>query len=112
MNSRILSLLGLARRAGKLAAGFDAAADRLKDNTARLVVLASDTSDKTAKSIEFLAQDAGLPVIRIGHTMEEAGNAVGRGKTGVLALTDSGFAKKLRALSEGGAANPTEKEEE
>ena len=40
----LLSLLGLARRAGKLSLGNDAAVESLRKGQARLVLLASDLS--------------------------------------------------------------------
>ena len=99
MNDRILGLLGLMRRAGKLTAGFDAAKDRIKEKTAVLIVLAGDTSEKTEKSIRFTAAEHDVKLVRIPPIMEDIGRAIGRKKAGVLAVTDSGFAKKLLTLS-------------
>lgn len=111
MNSRILGLLGLMRRAGKLTAGFDAVSDRIKDKTAALIVLADDTSEKTSESISWHCTQMGVPFLRIETGMEEIGEAIGRKKAGVLAVTDQGFAKTLRALVfEGGSDRPEGKQ--
>lgn len=99
MNDRILGLLGLMRRAGKLTVGYDAVSDRIKDQTAVLVVLAGDTSEKTEKNIRYTAEKYGVESVRIAPPMEEIGQSVGIGKAGVLAVTDSGFAEKLLLLS-------------
>jgi len=99
MNDRILGLLGLMKRAGKLTAGFDAAKDRIKGKTAVLIALAGDTSEKTEKSIRFTAEEYGVKLVRIPPLMEDIGRAIGRKKAGVLAVTDSGFAEKLLTLS-------------
>ena len=111
MNSKILGLLGLMRRAGKLTAGFDAVSDRIKDNTAALIVLAGDTSEKTAENISWLGAQKGVPALRIEAGMEEVGVAIGRKKAGVLAVNDRGFAKKLSALAlESGSDSPEGKQ--
>ena len=42
MEEKLLSMLGIARRAGKIAMGFDAAAEAMHKGEARLLVLAAD----------------------------------------------------------------------
>ena len=79
--SPVLSLLGLARRAGRLSPGFDAAAESIKKGTAKVVLLAGD-----------------VPVHRLAETMQQAGAAIGKKSAGVLAVNDDGFARKLSAL--------------
>ncbi len=108
MADKILSLLGLARRAGKLEAGFDAAAAAARGKQARLLAAAADVSEKTFKNLCYEAQRAGIPAVRLMATMDAAGRACGI-KAGVLAVTDQGFAKALLDAME---QRSREKEEE
>lgn len=96
--SPALSLLGLARRAGRLSPGFDAAAEAVKKGTARVILLAGDVSPRTAKKIEAAAVQSGVPVCRLAETMQQVGAAIGKKTAGVLAVNDDGFARKLSAL--------------
>ena len=96
--SPVLSLLGLARRAGRLSPGFDAAAESIKRGTAKVVLLAGDVSPRTAKKIEAAAVQSGVPVHRLAETMQQAGAANGKKSAGFLAVNDDGFARKLSAL--------------
>ena len=49
MQDRVLSLLGLAARAGKIAAGGFSAEEAVKSRKARLVLIAEDTQSNTVK---------------------------------------------------------------
>ena len=55
MNDRVLSLLGLALRGGRLAAGEEPAALAAKANQARLILAASDASGNALRRAEHLA---------------------------------------------------------
>lgn len=97
--------MGLARRAGKLNWGYDTAVEAMKSGTCRLALAACDLSDKTKKNVQFEADRSGVPYAEIPFTMEEISTAIGK-KTGVIAICDGGFAKKLK--QELGAAEERE----
>lgn len=99
MADKALSLLGLARRAGRLLAGFDLCAGAARDGTARLLLAAEDISDKTFKNLCYEAGKAGIPCARVRAPMEELGKACGV-RAGVLAVTDDGFSHALLKQNE------------
>lgn len=101
MVTKLLSMLGLARRAGKLESGFDAAVIAAREGKAALLLAARDISEKTFKNLRFEAEKAGIPAVRIPADMEEISRACGR-KAGVQALTDRGFAKAVLSMVEDG----------
>jgi len=96
--SGALKLLGLARKAGSLQCGENAAVAVETEGRARLIVLAADASEHTERRI---AANAGPKTIkiRLPFTREDLGTAVGSAQTAVAAITDLGlanaFAKKL-----------------
>ncbi len=98
MNQRLLSLLGIARRAGRLSPGFDAAADSMKKGRSSLLLLAGDLSERTAEAIAYKAEQAGVETITVDISMEFMGNAVGKKKTGIISVNDNGFAEKIKTL--------------
>lgn len=101
MKDKVLSMLGLARRAGCLEAGFDASVLAARERKAALLVAAADISGKTFKNLCYEAERAGIPAARIEAGMEETGRACGV-RAGVLAVTDGGFAKAILGLVEVG----------
>lgn len=102
MADKVLSLLGLARRAGKVLWGFDVCAGAARNGQARLLVAAQDISEKTYKNLRYEAERAGVPCARVQAPMAELGKACGV-RAGVLAVTDDGFSKAiLEREDEGG----------
>ena len=98
----ICSLLGLAKRAGKLAAGDEPVRELLQNGVIRLVLLASDAGAASARQAAFAAGRAKVPLLTLPVDKETLGGALGRKTCAVCALSDSGFAaraaEKLAAL--------------
>ena len=99
MNNRLPSLLGLARRCGKLAAGYDAAVESAADGDARLILVAGDAAPRTQRNIRQEAERYGVTVLPVRESKEEIGRAIGAASTGVVSVKDAGFAAKLRQLA-------------
>ena len=52
LSNKFYGMIGIARKAGKLVFGYDMAVSLIKSKNAEiLVIIASDTSDKTKKNI-------------------------------------------------------------
>ncbi|MGN0642066.1 MAG: L7Ae/L30e/S12e/Gadd45 family ribosomal protein [Huintestinicola sp.] len=97
-NEKIINLLTMCRKAGRVQMGFDSAKESLAEKKAKLILTASDISPKTEKEIRFFAEKSGTEVIGLALTIEELGFGIGK-KVGILAVCDEGFSKKLRELS-------------
>ena len=107
MNEKQLSLLGLARRAGRLALGNEAVTEAIRKGSVRLVVLAADLSPRTADGIRRAAEEERLEVLELQASMDELGMALGK-RTGLIAVNDAGFAKKIAALQQEAPAGQRE----
>lgn len=101
MNEKILSFLGLARRAGRLAPGHDAAIESIVKNKAKLCVLCFDASERLEREIRHACSYGGknIPVIKSGFSAGELSKAIGT-KTAVVSVNDEGFSKKLLSMFE------------
>jgi hypothetical protein len=91
---RCLDLLGLARRAGQLVAGFDQVADALRRGEVAVLLAARDGAADGRRKLRALARD--VPVIE-AFDRRELGGAVGRDETVHLALAPGGLARRLLA---------------
>jgi len=102
-DSKILSLFGLAARAGRIASGEFQTETAVKSGTAYLVVVAEDASDNTKKLFHDKGSFYKVPVIMLG-TKEELGHAIGKEFRASLAILDEGFSKavmkKIESLSQ------------
>ena len=96
MPNKALSLLGMARRAGKLTIGFDATVLSVRDRKAALAVLAADLSAKTEKNWRFEVQGEPVKIVRLTADKDQLGRAIGAAKpVGILTVCDNGFADTL-----------------
>lgn len=100
MNDKAASLLGMARRAGKLEAGFERCATAIKSGKAKLVIVCADISDKTKKEINFLCTKQNVSLAQIPFTLSQLSAAIGF-KAGICALCEQGFANRLTELLTG-----------
>ena len=94
MKNKLLSLLGICRKAGKLVHGFDAVSEAVSRKAAALVLVSRDISPKTKKEIEFAASKTNTTVIAAPVTMSDIEQKTGK-RAGVLAILDDGLAKAV-----------------
>lgn len=91
MKNKILTLLGFAAKAGKLSFGFEATLWSVKTKKAKLVLVASDVSQKSRKEAEYFAGKYNVRITTLnGIDMKTVSDAVGR-KCGIISVNDQGF---------------------
>jgi len=96
---QLLSLLGIARRAGKLSFGFDSVKDSLQSGRAALVLTAKDLSGGSREEIGLAAGRRGVPVAQIDAGMDALMQAVGaKRKIGIISVDDAGLAKRAKEI--------------
>ena len=98
MNNKLLSLLGLMRRAGKLSLGFDAAADSVENGTSCLILTTADISPKTLKELNYKINNK-TDVIALNCNQDDIQHAVGKAVK-IISINDKGFAQKAKLLME------------
>ena len=90
--NRSLALLGMAKKAGLLAVGSEAAAVAARRGEATLIITASDASDGSVRRAKANAESNDVKYIAVPFTMFELGNIAGRGSPGTIAFLDKGLA--------------------
>lgn len=99
---KILSMLGLAKKAGRLAGGEFAVEKAVKGGKARMVVVASDASDNTRKMFINMCTFYQVPCY-LYSSKESLGHALGRDIQASAAVLDDGFADAIsKKLKEAG----------
>ncbi len=96
-NDRVLSLIGLAMKAGKVAGGEFSTERAVKSRKACLVIVAGDASDNTKKNFRDACKYYKVPMIEYGSKVSIA-HAVGREVRASIAILDTGFAKAIEKL--------------
>ncbi|WP_430785865.1 L7Ae/L30e/S12e/Gadd45 family ribosomal protein [Virgibacillus flavescens] len=96
MKSNYLNLIGLAYRARKCSLGEEVVKD-IKNQRAKLVLLASDTGPQTRKKITDKCKTYNVS-LRIVDDRETLSNAIGKSERVAIAILDAGFAAKIKLL--------------
>jgi len=94
-SKKILSMLSLCRRAGKLSSGEMTCEKSMKSGEALIVITAVDASDNTKEKFKNKAFYYKIPFYLFG-TREELGKAIGKDFRAVLTVCDENFAVKIK----------------
>ena len=100
-NEQILSLIGLCLRGRNLEVGEEPVEAVARARDARVILLAADAADNTARRVKHFAEAGQCLWLRVPFTKRELGQATGRGSAAVAAVTDIGLAVAVvRRLAE------------
>lgn len=95
MNSKVLTLLGFASKAGKLSYGFDAVCSALNQKKSKLLLIANNISSKSQKEILFFGNKFKTEVLILEeYDIETVSHAVGR-RCGIISVNDTEFSRGL-----------------
>lgn len=90
-------------RAGKIIFGTEACLQDLEKNKVKLVLVASDSSERTKIKFNNICKDKNIP-IKECLTIEEMSNAIGKDNKAVIGIKDINFSKEIIKIIDGGEA--------
>ena len=85
---KLLNLIGLAKKAGKLEVGEEPVGAAARSKHARLILIASDAAENTRRRAKHFGDAGECICLEIPATKEALGKALGRTSCALLALTD------------------------
>jgi len=98
-----LQLLGLAKKAGLLAIGCEAAETAARKGKTKLIISATDASERAFRNARINADVCGAICLTVPYTRFELGCITGRGSPATVAFLDTGLAVAfLKGLAETG----------
>lgn len=99
MPKQYISMLGMARRAGRLSMGHDTALGSLREHKAQLIIFARDISPRLTEEFNVARNKyyPELEMLQIDESIDELHRALGY-KAGVIAVNDSNFSVRLIEL--------------
>ncbi len=95
MPDKVLSLIGLATRAGKTVSGEFSTEKEVKCGRAVLVIVAKDASDNTKKKFKNMCDFYQVPIYFYADK-DTLGHAMGKEFRASLAVLDEGLAKGMK----------------
>ena len=102
MTEHILSMIGLAKKAGQVAIGEEPVGSAARAKDARVILLAQDAAAGSVRRAMSFGQTGACLCLTVPFDKDQLGRALGRTSCAMAAITDIGFAeaivKKLAAL--------------
>ena len=95
MKSKVLSLMGFAKKSGNLVSGVNTCSFNMARGKVKLAILAEDISENSEKKIMKDVRKYGVDHIKYGAA-EERSHATGAEGRTVFAVLDENFADALR----------------
>lgn len=96
-NNKVLSLIGLATKAGKTVSGEFSTEKSVKTGRGFVVLIAEDASENTKKKFRNMCEYYHVPIYFYGMK-DELGKAMGKEMRASLAVQDAGFAKAIEKI--------------
>lgn len=87
---KILNLISIATKAGKVKTGEFLTTKTLQEGLGSLVIIATDTSEKSTKRLMGISENYGCRAVLYG-TKESLGKFTGKKEKSVIVITDSGL---------------------
>ena len=105
MTDRVLSMIGIAKKAGKVCSGTFLSEDAIRKGKAFLVIIAENSSPGTRKVLTDKSTYYRVPVTVYG-TKEAFGGILGCNERSAVTILDEGIARKIQQLIQfGGIPN-------
>ncbi|HOZ54716.1 MAG TPA: ribosomal L7Ae/L30e/S12e/Gadd45 family protein [Clostridia bacterium] len=103
MTNKVLGLVGLATRAGKVIFGTDACVEGIEKNKIKLIILTNDASERLKNKFIKLCElkNNGVKVIIFG-TIDTISSAIGKQNKAVIGIKDINFSNEIIKIINGG----------
>lgn len=101
IDNKILGLIGLAMKAGKVAFGADSVEESIIKRKVKLVILSEESSERTRKKFIDICEKYNVPVIIYGD-IENLSKAIGKNNKAILGIKDTNFAESIQKKYSGG----------
>lgn len=93
-DKKVLNLLSLAQKAGKIASGSFCTEKAVKCGQAKMAVISADASGNTKKKFHNMCEWYHVPVIECADS-ESLGHCLGKAERTSAAVTDEGLARAI-----------------
>jgi len=99
--SKALNYLGIARKSGAIETGEDNSSGLVKAGKARVLIVASDTSDGAKRRAEGYVFETNTLLVEVPFSKDQIAGITGKSGCSMAAITDLGLAGAfLKALAE------------
>ena len=101
IDNKILGLIGLAMKAGKISFGADMVEEDIKKHKVKLVIISEEASEHTKNKFLKLSEENNISII-IDDTIGNLSKAIGKSNKAIIGIKDENFAKSIQNKYNGG----------
>lgn len=101
INNKLLGLLGICAKAGKVTSGADACLEDMKNKKINLIILAEDASEKTKKNYIYYGNKYNVPVV-ITNTTDDLSKSIGKKNRAIIGIKDINLSIEIQKIINGG----------
>ena len=101
INNKILGLIGLAMKAGKVAFGSDSVEESVTKRKVKLVIVSEDSSERTKNKFIDICKNYNIPIITYGD-IDTLSKTIGKSNKAVLGIKDINISKSIQEKYNGG----------
>ena len=91
----ILSMIGLAKKAGRVEIGEEPVGTAARAKKARIILVAADAAASSLRRAQSFAETGGTILLTIPADKDALGSSLGRTSVAMVAVTDIGFAEAI-----------------
>lgn len=98
---KVYGLLGLTAKSGNIVFGTDACIEKIENKKVKLIIVATDASEKTKKNIKFVC-DKNNVSIKIFGTIERLSKSIGKNNKAIIGIKNESLANEISRIINGG----------
>ena len=96
-NRRVLGMLGISAKAGKIVCGTDATTQDIEKHKVKLVIVAVNASDKTKKNMRYICDKNNVPVLEFGD-IDEISKTIGKNNKAIIGIKSKSLSEEIEKL--------------
>ena len=100
-SKKILGLIGLGARAGKICFGADSVEEKIKNKKVYLIIVAIDASERTKEKFKKISEQNDIPII-IDEEIDTISKAIGKSNKAILGIEEQNIANEILKINNGG----------
>ena len=98
---RILGLIGLCTKAGKITFGTQACLEAIERRKIKMLIVAEDAADRTKQNFTYQCENRNIP-IKIFGNIEELSKAIGQNNKAVIGIKEKNLSNQIMKIIDGG----------
>lgn len=94
---RVLGMLGISAKAGKVVCGNDATIEDIERHKVKLVIVAEDASEKTKKNMKYVCEKNKVSILEFGN-IDEISRTIGKNNKAIIGIKSKSLSEAIEKL--------------